>query len=118
MAFRTITANPVHAIGGAYVCLAQEDREAKPVAKRYVIINSSTLQVHGTYQGELAKDQLGLEILKLQAAHQAETDSGSLAAMLRNAIVPEPAPVAPPTPATDPAGLSEPSAEAEPAVAE
>lgn len=55
--YTTIMAAPLLSIQGRYVILTQQDSDNKS-KKRHVIINSDTLAVHGTYEGEDGKKGL------------------------------------------------------------
>lgn len=93
--FRTITANPLLTVQGAYLVFAQEDlKDVKNgvTKKRYVILDSDTLQIRKTFEGENAKDNLGAE-LRLIEAEKAAKDPGSLSSLLASAstpVVPDP----------------------------
>lgn len=97
--FRTITANPLLTVQGAYLVFAQEDLKDQKngiTKKRYVILDSDTLKVRKTFEGENAKDDLGAEI-RLIEAEKAAKEPGSLTSLLASAskpaepvVVPEP----------------------------
>jgi hypothetical protein len=78
--YRTITANPLLSVQGAYLVIAQEDtKDTKK--KRYAIIDSTTLAVRKLFEGEGAKDRLGDEV-RLIEAEKAAKEPGSLASMM------------------------------------
>jgi hypothetical protein len=85
--YRTITANPMLTVQGAFLVIAQEDTK-DVTKKRYAIINSDTLEVRKSFDGESAKADLGAEV-RLIEAEKALKEPGSLASLM--AAVTEPA---------------------------
>jgi hypothetical protein len=86
--YRTITANPMLTVQGAFLVIAQEDTK-DVTKKRYAIINSDTLEIRKSFEGATAKADLGAEIRVIEA-EKAATEPGSLANLM--AAVSSPAP--------------------------
>lgn len=111
--FRTVTSNPLLAVGqGAFISVAQESVESDPkkVVRRYAIINSDTLEVHGKYEGPTARDDFNAAIDQLlQQAAQQTTSIASKVSTLQEML----AAVEPAAPAVEPAVAAEPASPAE-----
>lgn len=90
--FRTITANPLLIVQGAYLVMAQEDLKVVVNGlskKRYVILDSDTLKVRKKFEGENAKDELSAEI-RLIETEKAAQNPGTLASMMSSVTAPTP----------------------------
>lgn len=64
--FTTVMATPMLAVQGKYALLTQQDSGDK-TKKRHVIIDSDTLAVRGTFEGETGKEDFEKEIKAILA---------------------------------------------------
>lgn len=83
--FTTISANPLLGVQGKYLVIVQEDVKLKVngrTKKRYVILDSDSLSIRKSFEGENAKDELSKEVLLIEEENtpRAEKSLESLAA--------------------------------------